>query len=77
MRIKITYNQLTKLIESIGFQMVRTKGPHIVYSYKSYDAIVVLKRMKKNELVPESIFAVVKRTIIEKGILSKEELYEK
>jgi hypothetical protein len=44
-----------------------------VYSYDKYNAIIVLRQSKPNDDVPEFHFAMVRKTIIGKGILTMEQ----
>lgn len=58
----------------MGFQQRRTTGAHMVFSYPQRNAIVALRQMKPNDIVPHFIFASVRRTILDKGIATEEKL---
>ena len=70
----IKHKNLVKLLKNIGFIEMRTSGVHLIFSYPQRGAKVVIKRMKPNEIVPQFIFASVKRTIKDKGIATEEKI---
>ncbi|SDX31778.1 type II toxin-antitoxin system HicA family toxin [Aequorivita viscosa] len=73
MNRKIKHKELIQLLKNIGFIYKRNNGQHLVYSYDKYNAIIVLRQIKPNDEVPEFHFAMVRKTIIGKGILTKEQ----
>lgn len=73
---KIKNKELIKLLVNLGFQHTRTKGAHLIYSFPSKNAIIVMRQMKPNEIVPYFHFASIKKTIIEKGVVSQSEFEE-
>ena len=69
----ITYKKISKLLKSIGYEEVRKKGSHIIYSFPEYGSIVILPFLRANSMISLQLFQMIKKNIIGKGILSGEE----
>jgi len=70
----IKHKELIEFLTNIGFRQVRTTGAHLVFSYPQRHAIIALRQMKSNEIVPHFVFASVRRTILEKGIATEKKI---
>ncbi len=72
----IKQKKLVSILEDLGFNKVRTKGSHMIFSNSKYNATVVMRSFKRNEPISEMHLASVRKTIIEKGIVTQEEWNE-
>ena len=72
MHKKITYYKLTRILKSLGFVETRKSGSHTIFLNPDFNAMIVLPYLKKNTIIGHQYFSMIKRNIVEKGILSEE-----
>lgn len=68
---RIKYKALNKFLEALGFQR-RYKGNHIIYE-NDKGTLIILPRYRPNDTVVRMHLAAIRRTLIESGILNREE----
>jgi predicted RNA binding protein YcfA (HicA-like mRNA interferase family) len=76
MRIKITYNELTKKLLNIGYTKKRITGSHLVFTNENFNSSIVFPVFKRNKLAEQYFIMTVKKNVIEKGILTEEQFIE-
>jgi len=76
MRIKITYNELTKRLRGIGYVEKRLTGSHLILDNEKFHSTIVLPIFNRNKLAEPYFILTVKKNIVEKGILTDEEFGE-
>lgn len=72
MRNTITYTKLRQVLLTLGFKPVRSSGPQRVFRNPSYDALVVLPPPNGDLALNALHLAVVRRTVVEKGVTDDE-----
>ena len=72
----MTYRHIATILKAIGFKEKRMKAAHIVFSHPKSNAVILLPYYTSKMIIPDPHLAMIKRTIIEKGILSEEAWYE-
>lgn len=76
MRIKITYKSLIKKLHKINFIEKRMAGSHLILANIEYDSTLVLPISKQTELVPDYFLRIIRKNIVEKGIMTDEQFYD-
>lgn len=72
MRKAITPREVEKILFKMGFEKRATRGSHHVFSHPDSKAIVLLPSQSRHMRMAH--LSAVRRTVIEQGILSKEEV---
>jgi len=73
---KITYNDLVKKLNNLGYQEKKALGEHLILENQKYRSTVVLPTAKPDTIVAQYFLRSVKKNIIEKGVIT-EDSFEK
>ena len=69
----LTYGQIIKVLETLGFQLVRV-GSHLIYRHNKLNSQIIIKHGRKNENVPLFLYSAIRKNIVENGIAADSEL---
>jgi predicted RNA binding protein YcfA (HicA-like mRNA interferase family) len=73
---KIPYRTIATFLKSLGFQEKKFKGAHIVFSLPESNVVIVLPYYTANKSMTSPHLSMIKRTLIEKGIVSEDAFYD-
>jgi predicted RNA binding protein YcfA (HicA-like mRNA interferase family) len=76
MRLKITYGDLIKKLIKVGFEEKRMKGSHLILYNEKFNSTIVLPLFKRNKIAEQYIIMTVRKNLVEKGVLNKEQFNE-
>jgi len=68
----ITFAKLDQFLQSLGFAVNRVPASHILYEHAASGAALGLRLFKAEELVDPGTLAVVRRTLIDNGLIDRE-----
>jgi predicted RNA binding protein YcfA (HicA-like mRNA interferase family) len=70
----MTYKQLNDILSKLGFTRERVREKWLLYEHADSDTMIVLIEKKPNERVRPSDAISARRHLVEKGIISEEEI---
>jgi predicted RNA binding protein YcfA (HicA-like mRNA interferase family) len=76
MKIKITYQDLVKMLQKNGFVTSKKIGSHLVLVNEKYQSKIVFPVSHKNEIVKPYILLSIRKNLVEKGVLTEEKFTE-
>lgn len=71
MNRQITFNELRQLLTRLDFSEV-TQRTHVRFEHDASGAVVILRPYRSTEIVTPIHLAVVRRTLVEKGLIEAE-----
>lgn len=70
----ITYKQLDDLLSRLGFSRSRVDPKWVRYEHRASDTVIVVVEKKPNERVRVTDAVSARRHLLEKGLVSEEEI---
>lgn len=67
----ITFARLDQILQSLGFAVTRIPGSHMLYEDAASGALLMLRLFDSEDPVDAGTLAVVRRTLVEKGVLDR------
>ena len=67
----LTFAKLDQLLQSLGFTVTRVPTSHILYEHAASGAALVLRLFDAEEVVSPGTLAVVRRTLIDNGLIDR------
>lgn len=67
---RITYKELSDVLESLGYERTDVKGDQRIFDHKSVDSLIVLPYRPMNEQVDPARLAAVKTMLVAGGIVN-------
>ena len=76
MRNAVAFSKLSDLLISLGFEMMRVRGSHIVFKNKESGSVVILPEKTRKSTLSRIHVASVKRILAECGLLDQDRFEE-
>jgi predicted RNA binding protein YcfA (HicA-like mRNA interferase family) len=70
----ITFATLDKVLQALGFVSTEVPGSHVAYEHPASGAVLVLRLHPGEEPVDQASLVVVRRTLVEKGVIDRARL---
>ena len=71
---KVTYGQLTKALNSLGFQRPK-ENEFLVFDNRKSDALIVLPKVDMRRTVGPAHLLMVEKMVVEKGVATRDEFF--
>lgn len=71
---KATYRQVRHVLTELGFRETPTRGSHVLYVHPAAQARIMLPAADAEETVLPAVWAGIRRTIFEYGIMDPAEV---
>jgi len=69
---KVTFGQVRRLLDELGFEKMPHKEPHVVYEHKPSDTLLFFRPHRLREDVDPMTLSIVRKTLDWKGFLEED-----
>jgi predicted RNA binding protein YcfA (HicA-like mRNA interferase family) len=76
MNDSLTFAKLDGYLAGLGFHIKPVEDSHVAYQHPASGAVIVLRPHRASDKVNQSVWAVVRRTLVENGLVEPESLEE-
>jgi predicted RNA binding protein YcfA (HicA-like mRNA interferase family) len=70
----ITFAALDEVLQSLGFVLTRVPGSHVAYEHPASGAALLLRDHEGREAVGPASLVVVRRTLVDNGLIDRTRL---
>jgi hypothetical protein len=76
MAATLTFARLDSYLAGLGFHVKPVEDSHVAYRHPASGAVIVLRPHRASDKVSQSVWVVVRRTLVENGLVEPESLEE-
>jgi predicted RNA binding protein YcfA (HicA-like mRNA interferase family) len=73
--LTLSHATMTRILHEVGFEQEPAAGPQLVFHHQDQDAWIVLPPGRPEETVDAIHVAVVRRQLVERGLVESEEAF--
>ena len=70
---KVTFGDIHRLLEELGFVQTTVKGKHVVFTHKPSDTLLIFRPHRRNERADPMTLAMVRMSLDQRGFLERDE----